>query len=120
MGVYDCQGEYCGPGQCTGHTCFIATVAYGTSFAKEIDSFRGFRNKVLMTNKLGRIFVKFYYSESRKLCNILVDMETTKRVLRVLLNPLAKILKGFDKYYTASKKDITIGKHIDRVINLLK
>jgi hypothetical protein len=41
--------------------CFIATAAYGSSLAPEVLTFRRFRDEILLTSKLGSIFVEFYY-----------------------------------------------------------
>ncbi|MCW1296084.1 MAG: hypothetical protein OH319_00175 [Candidatus Parvarchaeota archaeon] len=40
--------------------CFIATVVYGRGSHK-LKSFRRFRDKVLLRNKFGRLFISFYY-----------------------------------------------------------
>lgn len=41
--------------------CFIATAAYGTPQAKEIDQLRDFRDTVLLQSTVGTLFVKLYY-----------------------------------------------------------
>ena len=47
----------CGP-------CFIATAAYGTDTAEELNILREFRDEVLLPNRLGAGFVSFYYETS--------------------------------------------------------
>lgn len=42
--------------------CFVATAAYGTPFADDIDILRMWRDYELKNSKPGRIFVKYYYS----------------------------------------------------------
>ena len=44
--------------------CFIATAAYGTKSAVQIDILRAFRDEVLMTSVTGRDLVGFYYAAS--------------------------------------------------------
>ena len=41
--------------------CFIATAAYSTPLAKEINILRYWRDKYLVKNLMGRIFIKIYY-----------------------------------------------------------
>jgi len=41
--------------------CFIATAAFGTPHAKEIDELRAFRDHILLSNTLGELFVDAYY-----------------------------------------------------------
>ena len=44
--------------------CFIATAAYGTDAAQEIDILREFRDEVLLVNSLGVRLVSLYYTFS--------------------------------------------------------
>ncbi|RUM34790.1 MAG: hypothetical protein DSY50_05870, partial [Desulfobulbus sp.] len=44
--------------------CFIATAAYGTSFAEEIDVLRNWRDDFLEASYPGRLFIRTYYSLS--------------------------------------------------------
>ena len=73
--------------------CFIATAAYGSSLAKEVDIFRWFRNKFLLTHALGRSFVEFYYEYSPPLAKIISEQPTLAWLVRMLLWPLALFLQ---------------------------
>ncbi|MDY6930559.1 MAG: CFI-box-CTERM domain-containing protein [Halobacteriota archaeon] len=72
--------------------CFIATAAYGTPFAKEIDVLRDFRDDTLMTNVLGRAFIRFYYILSPPIAKFIGRSELLRKIVRGLLNPLIRIL----------------------------
>jgi hypothetical protein len=41
--------------------CFIATATYGSQMAPEVQAFREFRNKYLLTNSFGKSLVRAYY-----------------------------------------------------------
>lgn len=42
--------------------CYVATAAYGTPYAKDIDALRAFRDQYLMTHAPGRLMVRAYYA----------------------------------------------------------
>jgi len=73
--------------------CFIATAAYGTDTAKEIDILREFRDKVLLPNSLGTEFVSLYYKISPPIANFISRHEVLKTAVRVgFVDPIVKIL----------------------------
>ena len=73
--------------------CFIATAAYGTDTAKEIDILREFRDTVLLPNSLGAKFVSFYYRTSPPIANFISHHEVLRTVVRVgFVDPIVKIL----------------------------
>lgn len=73
--------------------CFIATAAYGTDTAKEIDILREFRDKVLLPNSLGTKFVSFYYRTSPPIADFISRHEVLRTVVRVgFVDPIVKIL----------------------------
>lgn len=68
-------------------SCFISTAAFGSDMAPEVKTFRLFRNEFLLTNKIGRYFVKKYYQASPPLAKIIKNNETLKMISRVMLYP---------------------------------
>ncbi len=73
--------------------CFIATAAYGTDTAKEIDILREFRNTVLLPNSLGSKLVSFYYRTSPPIANLISQHEALRTAVRVgFVDPVVKIL----------------------------
>jgi len=73
--------------------CFIATAAYGTDTAKEIDILREFRDEVLLPNSLGAKLVSFYYRTSPPIANFISQHEVLTTVVRVgFIDPIVKIL----------------------------
>ncbi|MDG0817055.1 hypothetical protein NWE73_11805 [Bdellovibrio sp. PAP01] len=68
--------------------CFIATAAFGSDMAPEVQSFRDFRNKYLLPFSWGQKFVKTYYKYSPKYAELIAGNETAKIVVRTALWPL--------------------------------
>ena len=63
--------------------CFIATAAYGTDTAKELDILREFRDTVLLPNSLGAEFVSFYYKTSPPIAGFISRHEVLRTAVRV-------------------------------------
>ena len=73
--------------------CFIATAAYGTDTAKEIDILREFRDEVLLSNSLGAEFVSFYYKTSPPIADFISQHEALRTAVKVgFVDPIVKIL----------------------------
>ena len=74
-----------------GGGCFIATAAYGTPFAEEINSLRYWRDEALLTNPPGTLFVKTYYTLSPPVADFIRDKPTLRKITRFLLAPVVKL-----------------------------
>ena len=67
--------------------CFIATAAYGTPMAEEIQGLREFRDLYLLTNGVGRAFVNLYYSVSPPMAEFITEHPSLKPTVRAGLVP---------------------------------
>jgi hypothetical protein len=86
---YESGGEL--PSQGCG--CFIATAAYGTDTAREIDILREFRDTVLLPNSLGIRFVSLYYKISPPIADFIAQHEVLRTAVRVgFVDPIVRIL----------------------------
>ena len=72
-------------GEGSNEGCFIATAAYGTSTAGEIDTLRAFRDEVLLQNSLGSQSVAFYYEVSPPVADFISEHEPLRTLVRELL-----------------------------------
>jgi hypothetical protein len=82
--------------------CFIATAAYGTATAKEIDILREFRDTVLLPSSLGAKFVSLYYKISPPIANFISQHEVLRTAVRVgFLDPIVKILNWTHALWSA-------------------
>jgi outer membrane protein assembly factor BamB len=73
--------------------CFIATAAYGTDTAEELDILREFRDMVLLPNSLGARFVSLYYRISPPIAGFISRHEVLRTAVRVgFVDPIVKTL----------------------------
>lgn len=87
--------------------CFIATAAYDSPLHSHVEILRNFRDKYLITNKLGRKLVKLYYKYSPPLANIIAKHKTLKFAVRISLLPLVAF--GYSMVYIGPIKTFTLG-----------
>jgi len=74
------------PGNRTG--CFIATAAFGSPLAGQVEILRQFRDKYLLTNAMGQKFVSWYYRNGSVAANFIKDKPLAKAAVRLSLYPL--------------------------------
>lgn len=67
--------------------CFIATAAYGTAMAEEIQVLREFRDAYLLTNPIGQAFVEFYYRTSPPIARFITEHPGLKPIVKAGLVP---------------------------------
>ena len=68
--------------------CFIATAAFGSSLAPQVETLRKFRDRILMKSAVGRKFVQAYNHYSPALAAIVEEHETVRVLVRFALLPL--------------------------------
>ncbi|MBN2310646.1 MAG: PKD domain-containing protein [Candidatus Hydrogenedentes bacterium] len=81
-------------GSTTSMQCFIATAAYGTPFASHLDTFRGFRDGVLLKSAVGTAAVETYYTISPAIADHIAAHPMLAALVRVVLTPVAWALES--------------------------
>jgi len=94
--------KWSGPG------CFIATAAYGTPMAEEIQILREFRDEYLLTNPVGQGLVEFYYKVSPPMAEFITEHPSLKTIVRAVLMP-AVAMSMVVVNTTPAEKTVMIG-----------
>jgi len=77
-----------------GGGCFIATAAYGTEAAAEIDVLRAFRDEVLLESTVGSQIVELYYQTSSPVADFISDNDLLKTLVRELVvDPISSLVE---------------------------
>jgi hypothetical protein len=79
------------PSEPSGGGCFIATAAYGTPMAEEIEILREFRDEYLLTSAQGQALVNLYYRVSPPIAEFINEHPSLKPIVRIGLLPAVAI-----------------------------
>jgi len=72
--------------------CFIATAAYGTEAAAEIDVLRSFRDEVLLESTVGSQLVEWYYQTSPPVADFISGNSLLRTIVRELvIDPIVSV-----------------------------
>jgi hypothetical protein len=75
--------------------CFIATAAYGTPTAEQIDVLREFRDVVLLKSTTGSRFVALYYRLSPPIADYIARNDLLRALVReLLIDPIVWIVEA--------------------------
>jgi hypothetical protein len=93
---YTAQGSSMGIDDFLGYFgCFIATAAYGTPTAEQIDVLREFRDVVLLKSPTGSRFVALYYRLSPPIADYIARSDLLRTLVReLLIDPIVWIVEA--------------------------
>ncbi len=100
---YDADGHKTGhsdPGLFGGYNhsssegCYIATCVYGSYDCPEVWTLRRFRDNIIATNILGRVFIKTYYAISPTLVKWFGNKTWFKKLWKIPLDKMISSLKS--------------------------
>ncbi len=70
--------------------CFVATAAYGTAMANDVDMLRRFRDVLLEKTVVGELAVETYYTFGPSLAGVVGESDMLREAARDLLRPLVE------------------------------
>jgi len=70
--------------------CFVATAAYGSILADDVQLLRGFRDDALRTNVLGELAVEMYYTVGPAAAGVIAPSELLRATARAALSPIVR------------------------------
>lgn len=77
-------------------SCFIATACYGSIDAEPVQTLREFRDRVLLRNVAGRLFIKAYYAIGPYFANFIATRDGLRfKVRDLLIAPLARFARSY-------------------------
>lgn len=80
-----------GNGSGGGGGCFIATAAWGSGLAPEVDTLRVFRDRWLLVSPIGRFLVKAYYRISPPLAGWIAPRNYARKIARFFVVPVVMV-----------------------------
>ena len=81
-----------------GGFCFVATAAYGSPMANELDTLRQFRDQFLLQTSWGSLFVETYYRWGRFAAAYIADKPLLRFGARILLTPFVWVAAACVKF----------------------
>ena len=73
--------------------CFVATAAYGSTMANDVELLRHFRDSLLRRTVFGELALESYYTFSPALAGVVGESELLRATARDLLRPLIAIVR---------------------------
>jgi hypothetical protein len=74
--------------------CFVATAAYGSAMANDVDMLRRFRDNLLKRSVLGELAVEAYYTFGPPVAGVVGESDLLRTTARDLLGPLIERVRG--------------------------
>jgi hypothetical protein len=74
--------------------CFIATAAYGSLMANDVELLRTFRDRMLKSNAFGELFVEAYYTFGPPVAGVVGSSEILRATAREALAPVIDSVRG--------------------------
>jgi len=74
--------------------CFVATAAYGSLLANDVELLRHFRDSLLRSNAIGELGVETYYTFGPALAGVIGESDLLRTSARGFLRPLVELVRA--------------------------
>jgi hypothetical protein len=75
--------------------CFVATAAYGSVMANDVEMLRRFRDNVLQKTVIGELAVEAYYTFGPAVSGVVGESDLLRATVRSFLDPIVDRVRGF-------------------------
>jgi hypothetical protein len=75
--------------------CFVATAAYGSLLANDVEVLRSFRDRALRSTVLGELAVETYYTFGPEVAGVVGSSELLRASAREVLAPIVTRVRSF-------------------------
>ncbi|HUJ57088.1 MAG TPA: CFI-box-CTERM domain-containing protein [Kofleriaceae bacterium] len=74
--------------------CFVATAAYGSKMANDVELLRHFRDALLRRSVLGELAIETYYTFGPPVAGVVGQSELLRQAARAALSPIVAAVRG--------------------------
>src|SRR4029077_16159621 len=74
--------------------CFVATAAYGTAMANDVELLRHFRDAMLQSTVIGELAVETYYTFGPAVAGVVGESDLLRASARDVLVPIIRRVRG--------------------------
>ena len=75
--------------------CFVATAAYGSVMAADVQMLRHMRDSVLRKSVLGELAIETYYTFGPAVAGVVGESELLRATAREALEPIVRFVRAF-------------------------
>src|SRR5690606_29911186 len=75
--------------------CFVATAAYGSIMANDVEMLRHFRDSMLKNTVMGELFVETYYTFGPAVAGVVGESDLLRSTARSVLAPIVAAVRRF-------------------------
>jgi hypothetical protein len=73
--------------------CFVATAAYGSTMANDVEMLRHFRDAVLHSTAFGELFIETYYTFGPPVAGVVGSSDLLRATARAVLDPVVALVR---------------------------
>ncbi|MGE0870826.1 MAG: fibronectin type III domain-containing protein [Kofleriaceae bacterium] len=74
--------------------CFVATAAYGSVLAADVEMLRHYRDSILKSTSIGELAIETYYTFSPSIAGIIGESELLRETTRAALTPMVTRIRS--------------------------
>jgi hypothetical protein len=77
------------------NACFVATAAYGSLMANDVELLRHFRDSLMRSTVVGELAIETYYTFGPAVAGVVGESDLLRSTARNMLAPIVSLVRGF-------------------------